>query len=152
MGTTEKKEKRNEGPAIPEKGMECVAFEELNALKKAGLPPGYVTDGFFVKAQNNDFKVKIRYADIVWIEAMNNYSHVHLKDSRYITLAYNLGKLETFLPVRYFARINRSEIINIHYVDKYCVNSLHIGRHLFLVSESFRKYTFSCFNELVKKS
>ncbi|MCX4291273.1 MAG: LytTR family DNA-binding domain-containing protein [Odoribacter sp.] len=151
MGTTEKKEKRDEKTDKPETGGEIVAFEELEALKRAGLPPGYVTDGFFVKAWNNDFKVKIRYADIVWIEAMNNYSHVHLRDSRYITLAYNLGKLEAFLPVRYFARINRSEIINIHCVDKYCGNSLHIGSHLFLVSESFRKYTFSCFNELVKK-
>lgn len=134
----------------PATAMETVCLDELRILEEAGLPPSYVTDGFFVKPKEQDMRLKIYYRDIVWIESQSNYSHIHMKDKSKITIIFNLGKVEKILPIRYFVRVNRYEIINIHYVDRICGNSLRIGNHSFTVNESIRQYVFSCFNELSK--
>lgn len=134
----------------PATAIETVCLDELRILKEAGLPPSFVTDGFFVKPKDQDMRIKIYYKEIVWIESQCNYSHIHLKDKSCITVIFNLGKVEKILPIRYFVRVNRCEIINIHYVDRICGNMLRIGKHSFTVNESAYSYVFSCFNELSK--
>ncbi len=118
-------------------------------LKEAGLPASYVTDGFFVK--QGDMMVKIRYNEIVWIEAGGNYSHIHFKDKSHITIIHNIGRVQDMLPERYFTRINKSEIVNLHYVSKFCGNLIYIGGKSFTVASNYREYVFSCFNILVRK-
>lgn len=58
------------------------------------------------------------------------------------------------LPIRYFARANRSEIINLKYVWEYYGYTIFLSGtpHQFVVSEPYRKYIFSCFTELSKKT
>jgi len=114
-------------------------------------PVAYVKDGFFVKPIGEDFHVKVHYEKIIWIEAISNYSHIHVKGSQPLSLAINIGKVECILPVDMFVRISRSEIINISLVEKYCGNMLFIAGRSFTVTRSFRCDVFACFNELKRE-
>lgn len=115
-------------------------------------PAAYVTDGFFVKPFGKDMRIKICYADIVWVEADNNHSHIHLTTGTHVSVSYNILRLEVLLPIDRFVRVSRSEIVNIHRVNKYCGNTLYVEgcTRPFTVGRNFREYIFSCFEELEK--
>jgi DNA-binding LytR/AlgR family response regulator len=112
-----------------------------------------VIDGFFVKPLGDDMRVKICYSNILWIEAEGDYSHIHLVSGSYVSVTYGILKLEEELASHNFIRINRSEIVNVGRVCRYCGNALYIdGRaHSFTVSKGFRQSTFACFRELERK-
>lgn len=112
-----------------------------------------VSDGFFVKPIYGDYKVKIRFSDIIWVEADNNHSHIHIKDSQPVSVCFKLQQVEKMLPANNFIRISRSEIINLHMVDRYCGNIICLERcnHQFYVTDKHRETVFSCFKELTKE-
>lgn len=56
--------------------------------------------------------------DIVYIQADWNYSEIHLSKEKFELVTMNLGSVEEVLPAGYFARINRSVIINLTYLEK----------------------------------
>lgn len=140
----------------PASSKETVKTDEIAMLTQISLPPGYVNDGFFVKPLYGNYRIKIHYEEILWIEADNNYSHIHFRQENkpYVTVAFNIRKVESMLPIRYFARANRSEIINLKYVWEYYGYTIFLSGtpHQFVVSEPYRKYIFSCFTELSKKT
>jgi two-component system LytT family response regulator len=55
--------------------------------------------------------------DIVYIQADWNYSEIHISEEKYEVVTMNLGSVEEVLP-KGFARINRSVIINLAYLEK----------------------------------
>lgn len=126
--------------------------DSRNEPAGSGHHHAYVTDGIFVKPINEEVRIKINYADIVWVEAENNYSHIHLSVGSFVSVGYNIMSLEKMLPGQWFVRVNRSEIVNICRVYKYCGNLLYLegSNHQFTVSKSNRGYVFSCFRELSK--
>lgn len=115
-------------------------------------PHAYVSNGIFVRPINEDVRIRINYADIVWVEADNHNCHIHLSIGSYVSVGYNIMLLEKMLPGRWFVKINRSEIVNINRVYKYCGNLLYMDRcsRPFTVSKSNRRYVFSCFKEIGK--
>ncbi len=56
--------------------------------------------------------------DIVWVEAANNYSILHLADATDLTLRETLSALETRLGAARFARISRSAIIHVDQIKE----------------------------------
>lgn len=56
--------------------------------------------------------------DIIYILADWNYSEIHFSRDRKEVVAVNLGSMENLLPKKDFARINRSVIINLRYLEK----------------------------------
>lgn len=144
-----KKYKRNADFIRSVRTNEAEIIREITLLKKASLPIGYVTDGFFIKQE--EMMVKVAYSEIVWVEAGGNYSHIHLKGNSHISVVHNLGRLEDMLPKRYFTRINKSEIVNLHLVDRFCGNMLYINRRTHTIAPAYREYVFSCFNILIRK-
>lgn len=54
--------------------------------------------------------------EIFYCKADSNYTILELESGKNFTVSMNLGKVEEFLPERYFFRISRSIIINIHYL------------------------------------
>jgi two-component system, LytTR family, response regulator len=55
---------------------------------------------------------------IIYIQADWNYSEVYLSREKREVVALNLGTIEELLPKGFFARINRSVIINLTYLEK----------------------------------
>ncbi len=66
------------------------------------------TDKMGVNTQNGI--VIIRYADILYCEAMGNYSRVHLHSGKSIMISKTLKHVITFLPSAEFVRTHQSYI------------------------------------------
>ena len=106
----------------------------------------HVTEGFFIR--KGEYHCKILYADILWLNASNNYCEIHQNDGKTFCVIYPLVKVEKFLPADLFIRIHRSYIVNIHAVDRFVGNMLYIGKQRLDVSRPYRKEVFSCFDVL----
>jgi two-component system LytT family response regulator len=70
----------------------------------------------------NDYYIKQNNAvlinDLVYLQALENYTCFHFKDGSSLISSYTLKKHESALPGFTFLRVNRSTIINSNYVRK----------------------------------
>lgn len=70
----------------------------------------------------NDYYIKQNSAvlinDLVYLEALENYTCFHFKDGSRLISSTTLKKHESALPTRTFLRVNRSTLINSRYVRK----------------------------------
>jgi two-component system, LytTR family, response regulator len=57
--------------------------------------------------------------EIVRIEALSNYSKIHLLNGKYIVLAKVLRWFEDILPQELLVRVPHSYLININYISLY---------------------------------
>jgi two-component system LytT family response regulator len=62
--------------------------------------------------------ILINQEEIVYIQADWNYSEIHMSKEKYEVVTMNLGAIEDILPKGSFARINRSVIVNLAYLEK----------------------------------
>lgn len=77
--------------------------EEANSSKKT-------TDGIFIKNSSSTF-VRLRYDDIYWIEALENYVVIHTPTEKF-TIHFTMKAILEQLPDAKFARVHRSFIVN----------------------------------------
>lgn len=61
----------------------------------------------------------ITTADIIYLEALSNYTNFYLANNKKITVAKTLKDFEDLLPGSIFIRIHHSYIININCIEKY---------------------------------
>lgn len=57
--------------------------------------------------------------NILFVEAMSNYSKFHLVDGRKIVTAKTLKHLETIIPEKIFFRIHKSYLVNLNYIARF---------------------------------
>ncbi|SHE53895.1 LytR/AlgR family response regulator transcription factor [Pedobacter caeni] len=81
---------------------------------------------------------KIVFADILFIEGMENYVAIHLKDKKIVTHTTIKSLLEK-LPARQFIQTHKSYIAGIQKIDTIDGNILHIQKHQVPVSKYLRK-------------
>ena len=80
-------------------------------------------DEIFIK--HNSSLVKLKYDEILWVEAMENYVVVNTYDEKYM-IHFTMHAIEEKLPQKQFLRVHRSFIVN--------VNSIHsIGDNTILI-------------------
>ena len=61
----------------------------------------------------------INIEDIIYLEANDNYSNIHLSTNQKFLVSRTLKDFEELLPADIFIRIHHSSIVNKFYVDKY---------------------------------
>jgi len=83
-------------------------------------------ESFFVK-QGHDL-VKIKYADILYVKADDNYTFI-VKEDKKILASLNLKSLSEKLPKNLFFRIHRSYMINIKRITRISHRFVYIGTH-----------------------
>ena len=74
-------------------------------------------DEIFIK--HNSSLVKLKYSDILWIEALENYIIINTFDDKY-TIHFTMRAIEEKLPAKQFVRVHRSFIVNtgrIHSIE-----------------------------------
>ncbi|MFB6320176.1 LytR/AlgR family response regulator transcription factor [Saccharicrinis sp. FJH54] len=71
-----------------------------------------------IKLPVNDGYVYINTNDILFLEAEGNYSRITLINNQAYISSYNMGRLHKKLPQSDFYRINRSCVMNKHYLFK----------------------------------
>lgn len=99
----------------------------------AAEPPN---DYVFVKSDYQS--VKVLFAEICFIEALQKYVRIHTTTQRIVTLL-PMSQLEAMLPPALFMRIHRSSIVNLDKIDRVDGSLVHIGKHQLPISKSQRE-------------
>ena len=71
--------------------------------------------------------VRIKLADIAWIEALSNYLKIHLADQRFLVVRMTMKAILQELPAADFIRVHRSYIVPIHRVQAIHNKLIRIG-------------------------
>lgn len=95
--------------------------EHLQALQNRSVSPALTDEEITVKAAYKN--VKIRLADILYIEAMDNYVRIHRPDLPPVLSQMSMKHLQTMLP-DCFLRVHKSFIVPLHRIAGYTRSQL----------------------------
>ena len=90
-------------------------------------------DSLFVRS--NGMLVKVKFEDILYMEADGNYSNIYTRDKKY-TLRCILKTLEEKLSSLRFARIHKSYLVNLAQIDAIDSQSVFMGGKEIPISRS----------------
>ncbi len=84
--------------------------------KEKAIPQIESNENFlFVKAEYKILRIKL--ADIKYIEGMREYVRIHIENQRPVMALMSMKKIEAFLPSQKFMRVHRSYIVNLEKVN-----------------------------------
>lgn len=102
----------------------------------------------FIKGGQKSSYIKIKYSDIVYIEAMLNYIMIHTTTGQEITYIGLKGMEDMLQTKDVFFRINKSIIISLNYLDRVDGNIARMANgQSYQVGEKYK----SVFLEFLKK-
>jgi DNA-binding LytR/AlgR family response regulator len=93
-------------------------------------------DRIFVR--HKEKMIKIMLADIFYIEADRNYSHLFAREKDYV-LAITLKAIEEKLPSKLFLRVHRSFVINVTHVEEVTEGQVKIGQQAIPLGAGMRE-------------
>lgn len=106
------------------------------ALDDPLLPPAESGRSyFFVKTEAR--LVKVAFGSVRYIEAMQNYSVLHLAEGRLMTLQ-PIHQLLQQLPAAQFVRVHKSYAVNLEQIDSVERSRIHIGQAMIPVGDTYR--------------
>jgi DNA-binding LytR/AlgR family response regulator len=92
----------------------------------------------FVKGDTKNKYLRISYADILYVEGLNNYVLLHLPNERIATYQ-TLKELADSLPQPPFLRVHKSYIVSLNHVRLLDGNTLYVQDKLIPVSDTYRE-------------
>jgi DNA-binding LytR/AlgR family response regulator len=92
-------------------------------------------DHFFIKTDNR--LLKIRFDDILFVEALQNYIAIHTAEKKHITYL-TFKSLEETLPADQFLKVHKSYIVSIDKVTSISGNEVTVGQHHIPVSRGLK--------------
>jgi DNA-binding LytR/AlgR family response regulator len=109
-------------------------------------------DEIFIK--HNSSLVKLKYADILWVEAMENYVIINTFENKY-TIHFTMKAIEEKLPTSQFIRVHRSFIVNINSIHSIEDNMIIIStngndRNNIPIGKSFKENLLKKLNVILK--
>jgi two-component system LytT family response regulator len=121
-------------PITEERFQESIQKASI-ALSHAKPSTSTTHDYIFLK---HDYKlVKVKFEDILFIEAMKDFSKIHLKETT-LFVNYHLKLLEDQLPKPRFLRIHRSYIIAIGAITALQGNTVELGKVVLPIGNAFK--------------
>lgn len=102
-------------------------------------------DHIFIK-KNHNYQ-KVYFQDILYVQAMDNYSMIYLKDDK-LMVPHTLKRLLSILEPFGFAKSHRSYLVQVQKVKLIGINYLEIESHKVPVSESSKKLFLKQINTL----
>jgi two-component system LytT family response regulator len=96
-------------------------------------------DTVFVKKDSQ--MIRIRKSDILWAEAMGDYSVLYTDKDKFV-LHCTLKVIEEKLPARSYLRVHRSYIIKIDTIEKVEDNTIFSNRKSMPIGKSYREEVF----------
>jgi DNA-binding LytR/AlgR family response regulator len=116
-----------------------------NGLDKIGK------DEIFIK--KNSTLVRLRYDDILWVEALENYVIFNTFDDKY-TIHFTMKAIEQKLPMDKFTRVHRSYIVNTGSIEIIEDNSVlirtHDGTKTIPIGKSYKDKLMGDINLMIK--
>lgn len=93
-------------------------------------------DYFFIKCGSK--YEKIQFADILYVEGMQNYVTIYTSKGKYLTLL-NLKNLEENLDSKAFIRVHKSYIVSIDKIEAIEGNEIFIQSNRIPISRNYRE-------------
>lgn len=107
---------------------------DFHALKQNKKPD--TKDGFFFIKCDHKFE-KVNYADVLYVEAMQNYCIIHTTGRKMITYITMIG-LEEQLPADRFLKVHKSFIVSLHKVNSIDGGEIVIGSARIPISRAIK--------------
>ncbi len=112
-------------------------YQLINRLagpdKEKSIPE---SDYFFIKCGSK--YEKIHFADILFVEGMQNYVTIHTRKGKYMTLLY-LKNLEENLDGHSLIRVHKSYIVSVDKIEGIEGNEIFIQSHHIPISRNYRE-------------
>ncbi|MBE9469396.1 MAG: response regulator transcription factor [Bacteroidetes bacterium] len=92
-------------------------YKSVNKVYKIFNEKNYIVEKnnqIFIKSKNSTL-VNLKYEDILWIEALENYVIVNTFNDRY-TIHFTMKAIANKLPSHIFKRVHRSYIVNVNQI------------------------------------
>lgn len=89
---------------------------------------------------------QIELSTIKYIEALDDYVRIHLKDSTTITARQSLKNIEKSLPSSQFARVHRSFIVSISNVSQLTMKNLKVNDQTIPIGEKYKEDIIKLFS------
>lgn len=109
------------------------------------------SDEIFIK--KNSSYVRLKYDDILWIEALENYVIVNTYNEKF-TIHFTMKSIENKMPESKFKRVHRSYIVNINKInlieDNTIVIKNHEGSKIIPIGKSYKDKLMGDINLIVK--
>lgn len=112
------------------------AKAQCEAAAQPATPAGAEPDYFFIKSDSK--LIKIKYDEILFVEALQNYVAVYTTDKKYITYL-TFRSIEEYLPASRFVRTHKSFIVAAAKVESIEGNDIRIGQHHIPISRTERE-------------
>ncbi|MCI4671435.1 MAG: LytTR family DNA-binding domain-containing protein [Bacteroidia bacterium] len=119
---------------------------QIDAQATVNLPsvePKNSRESLFVKTDQR--LVQVNYSDIRYIEGLREYVRIHTTQDQLIVLQ-SLSRLLDALPKEKFARIHRSYIINLEYIDSIVGNMVYLDDTELPISKGQREAFLNLIN------
>ena len=91
------------------------AVEKVHAKHKDSKEELTGKDGIFIKSSSSSL-VRLKYEDILWIEALENYVIINTFENKY-TIHFTMKAIINKLPLKMFSRVHRSYIVNLTKIE-----------------------------------
>ena len=108
-------------------------------------------DEIFIK--KNSALVRLKYEDILWVEALENYVIFNTFNEKY-TIHFTMKAIETKLPSNRFTRVHRSYIVNTSSIkvieDNSVVIKTHEGVKSIPIGKSYKDKLMGDINLIIK--
>jgi DNA-binding LytR/AlgR family response regulator len=108
-------------------------------------------DEIFIK--HNSSLVRLKYNDVLWVEALENYVIVNTFQDKY-TIHFTMKAIELKLPTNQFSRVHRSFIVNTSSINIIEDNAIlirtHDGTKSIPIGKSYKEKLMSDINLIIK--
>jgi DNA-binding LytR/AlgR family response regulator len=109
-------------------------------------------DFFNIKSEIKGRMVKIKFAEVLYIEGAVNYIQIHTTGDKHMTYL-TMKEIEHYLPKPLFARIHRSFIINVNYVKVIERNQIKMQNgDTLIMGDHYKKYFLDLMDEHLVKT
>ncbi|MDP4217566.1 MAG: response regulator transcription factor [Bacteroidota bacterium] len=103
-------------------------------MQKPADPPE-TRDFIFITVQKR--KVKILFADIVYVESQREYIKIVTTRNEYVS-KMSTHEIEALLPARYFRRVHRSFIVAIRRIESYTAEMIEMNGFSIPIGKGYR--------------
>lgn len=119
-------------------------YLELQRASKKAAP----ADFCFIKCDGR--LEKILFADIIVINALQNYVAIHTRQKRYISHLTLKGVME-YLPSEQFIQVSKSNIVSLLHIDSIIGNSIQIDDQSIIIGDTYREQVQYIINQRMLK-
>ncbi|MFT6054218.1 MAG: DNA-binding LytR/AlgR family response regulator [Roseivirga sp.] len=98
-------------------------------------PTTYNNDSIFIKRRT--LLEKVKYSDLIWIEADGNHITLHASGDRDFTVRKSLKEITDRLPKDRFLRVHKSFVVQVDAVTVIDTNHVHLGDKKIPIGRSY---------------